>query len=89
MQRERAQAPAADLLLELSARADEDRRGTGLVERDARARDLGAGCTPQADELAGAFDHGDHDAMAVVERVALGGIEDGLHSALVDDAMSW
>ena len=85
MQRERAEPAARDLLLELAAGADEDRRGARLVDRDARAGDLRARRAPERDQLAGALDDGDHDAVAVLARVPLGGVEHGLGAGFVDD----
>lgn len=40
VERQRSEAPAAYLLLDLAAWANEDRRGTRLVYRNAVARDL-------------------------------------------------
>jgi hypothetical protein len=88
MPRERAEAPAGDLLLHLAAGADEDRGGPRLVEGDARAGDLSARRASQRDDLAPGVHHGDDDAVAVLERVALGGGDHGLGAGVVDDPAS-
>ena len=85
MQRERAEAPAGDLLLDLAAGADEDRGGPRLVDGDARAGDLRARRAAQRDDLAPRVHDGDDDAVAALECMALGGGDHGLGAGVVDD----
>ena len=85
MQRERAEAPAGDLLLDLAAGADEDRGGPSLVDGDARAGDLRARRAAQQHDLAPRVHDGDHDAVAALERMPLGGGDHGLGAGVVDD----
>jgi hypothetical protein len=72
------------LLLHDAARPDEDRCRAGFVDGHARARDLGGGCAPQLDQLARRVDDRDHDAVAALARVCLGGFEYGVGADVVD-----
>ena len=84
VQRQRAEAPAGHLLLHLAARADEDRRGARLVDRDPGAGDLRALGAAHRDQLAGRIDDRDHDPVAVFVRVALRRGDHGVRAGVVD-----
>src|SRR4051812_31144690 len=85
MQRQRPQATVGDLLLDLAAGPDEDGRRARLVDRDARARDLGARRATERQDLAGGVDDDDDDAVALGDRLPLGGGEDRVGSLVIDD----
>ncbi len=85
---ERAEASVGDLLLDLAARSDEDRRRPRLVERDARARDLRPRRPAELDQLAGRVDDGDDDAQAVRGRVGGCGGDDRVGARVIEDAAS-
>jgi hypothetical protein len=84
VERERPEPATRYLLLELPARAHEDRCGPGFVDRDPGAGDLRARGAPQRDQLAGALHDGDHHAVAALAGVAFRGPEHGLGAGLVD-----
>jgi hypothetical protein len=86
VERQRAEAPARHLLLHLTARPDEDRRGPRLVDGDAGARDLSALGAPELDELAERVDDRHDDAGALLERCLLGSAQHRLGARVVEDS---
>src|SRR5206468_3323834 len=75
VQREGAEAAVADLLLDLPARADEDRRRARLVDGHARARDLRLLGAAELEQLAGGVDDRDDHAVSLPG----GELEPGAH----------
>jgi hypothetical protein len=78
MERERPQAPRADLLFYLPAGPDEDGRRAGLVDRDLAARGLGTFGPPQLQQVAPGVDNGDYHPVAVPYGLIFRGRHDGV-----------